>query len=168
MACVYEIWIGKYFYQGSTCNLEKRMKEHLTELQSNKHGNYKMQNVFNKYKTFDYQVLVECEDRNMAYQYEQDFIDGSFGLEFYLNLNPSASAPPLAQMTGKKHSDKTKRQMSASATGRKQSEEQIKKMSESKKGQKYRPRSEEHSRKISENKKAWWAKQKQLKNVGDN
>tara|TARA_R110000822_G_scaffold20605_12_gene65934 strand:- start:183 stop:689 length:507 start_codon:yes stop_codon:yes gene_type:complete len=168
MACVYEIWIGKYFYQGSTNNLEKRMKEHLTELQSNKHGNYKMQNVFNKYKTFDYQVLVECEDRNMAYQYEQDFIDASIGLEFYLNLNPRASAPPLAQMTGKKHSDETKLKMRASAIGKKNSEEHIANISAGKKGKKLPPRSEEHSRKLSENKKAWWAKQKQLKNVGDN
>jgi hypothetical protein len=107
-SCIYEIWIGDYFYQGSTNNLARRMKYHESKLKDNKHQNIKMQRVYNKHQAFEYQVLVECEE-SLQYIYEQDYIDANFGDIKYLNLNPYASKPPIQRCGFKgKHSEETK------------------------------------------------------------
>jgi hypothetical protein len=103
MTCgVYEIWINKYFYQGSSKNIEKRIKQHKNELEKNKHINLKMQHIFNKYKTFEYQILVEC-DKSIFLCYEQDYINANWEDPNYMNLASNASIPP--SRSGKKQSD---------------------------------------------------------------
>ena len=87
MICgVYEIWIGNYFYQGSSKDIKKRMYQHLYSLKKGDHCNIYMQNVYNKYKSFEWKTLVECDDRDLAYKYETDFIEANYGLKNYLNV----------------------------------------------------------------------------------
>ena len=134
MTCgIYEIWIGEYFYQGSSKNIEERIRVHKRDLKSGKHINKFMCNVWNKHKSFEYHVLVECEKHSLL-TWEQDYIDANFGLPKYMNLNPQASCPPPGSMKGKKHSDETKRKMSKSATGVRHSEETKRRISAAKKG----------------------------------
>jgi hypothetical protein len=82
---IYEIWIGDYYYHGMSKNIEKRIKQHKCLLKHNRHENKNMQNVWNKYKTFEYQILVECKE-NLLELYEKDYIDANFGLPKYLNI----------------------------------------------------------------------------------
>ncbi len=114
MIGIYEIWIGEYFYQGRSVNIENRTKVHLSELKKGIHGNKKMQNVFNKYKTFEYQVLVECE-KSQCEKYEQDFIDANWGDKFCLNRLKSSgggwehvNSKVMSAETRAKHSLRTK------------------------------------------------------------
>ena len=100
MTCgIYEIWIDKYFYQGSSNNIEKRINEHKRDLKNNKHINRKMQFIWNKYQVFEHQVLVEC-DKDFVLAYEQDYIDANWGDPKYMNLASNAAIPP--SRTGKK------------------------------------------------------------------
>jgi len=92
MTGVYEIWIGPYFYQGSSNQLEIRRETHYENLKKGKHTNRKMQSVFNKYKTFKWQVLVECES-GLEKVYEQDYIDSNWGDKHCLNLSDTAYGP---------------------------------------------------------------------------
>lgn len=133
---VYQIFIGDYFYHGSSEDCEGRLKKHLQALKRGNHINNKMQNVYNKYQTFDCQIVMQCDNRDVAYAYEQDFIDTHFGLDKCLNINEVASKPP--GFLGKKHSDETKQKMSKSMKGKpshnkgkSMSEEQKKKISNS-------------------------------------
>ena len=145
MTCgIYEIWINDYFYQGSSKNIEQRIYDHKRELKKSRHDNPKMQSVYNKYNTFEYQILVECDEVALL-KWEQDYIDANWGDEKYLNLNPFAAKPPGNK--GKKFSEEHKRKMSEANKGRKLSEEHIRKLSESHKGIRL---SDETKRKLSE------------------
>lgn len=58
---IYKLSLGKYIYIGQSINIESRIKQHKKELKGNYHSNKKMQNVFNKYKTFEYKILFKVE-----------------------------------------------------------------------------------------------------------
>lgn len=95
MPGVYQIWINDYFYFGSAEDIYTRcVKTHFALLKNGKHSNKKMQNVYNKHNIFRFDIIIECDSRDAAYAYEQDFIDTHFGLEKCMNLNPDASNPP--------------------------------------------------------------------------
>lgn len=112
MTCgIYEIWINDYFYQGSSKNIEQRIVSHKRQLKKSRHVNPKMQSVYNKYNTFEYQILVECDEVALL-KWEQDYIDANWGDNKYLNVSPFANKPPSA--LGVKRSNKTKQKMSES------------------------------------------------------
>lgn len=142
MTGVYQIWIGDYYYFGSTGDFNNRRHHgHLLPLQRGNHSNKKMQNAFNKHKTFRFDIIIECDSRDAAYAYEQDYIDTHFGLDKCLNLNPDASKPPSTK--GLTFSEETKQRMSAAFKGLKrgpQSEEHKQKIKEAKTGKKTGPR----------------------------
>lgn len=96
MTCgIYQISIGDYYYFGSADDCEKRcMKSHFAHLKLGKHCNKKMQNAFDKYQTFSWEVVEDCDDRGIAYAVEQRYIDANFGRKHCLNLNPVAAKPP--------------------------------------------------------------------------
>jgi len=120
MIGVYQITIGNYFYFGSSDNCMKRcLKEHLVSLQKGKHGNKKMQSVFNKHQTFSWEVVEDCDDRGMAYAVEQSYVHSNFGRPYCLNLNPNVSKPPVGPNKGKTFSDEHKAKMSKSKKGQK-------------------------------------------------
>ena len=132
MTCgIYEIWIGENYYHGSSKNIERRIYNHHLQLKNNNHTNTFMRNAYNKHKTFDYQVLVECPEHSLLL-WEQDYIDANYGLPRYMNINPSAICPPSKK--GKKHSA-----------------ESIAKMSKTKKGKVF---TDEHKAKLSKAAKA--------------
>lgn len=58
---IYKLSIGKYIYIGQSINVINRVKQHKYQLKNNRHRNKYMQNVFNKYKTFEYKVLFRAE-----------------------------------------------------------------------------------------------------------
>ena len=134
MTCgIYEIWIGENYYHGSSNDIEKRIYNHQLKLKNNNHVNTFMRNAYNKHKTFEYQILVECEEHSLL-QWEQDYIDANYGLPKYMNINPSAICPPSNK--GKSHSLETKAKMSKSAKGKKFTDEHKNKLSKAAKNRK--------------------------------
>jgi|688.fasta_scaffold291054_2 group I intron endonuclease len=108
MACgVYELWFGPYFYQGSSRNIDRRIKAHLKSLSNGKHDNPKMQRVYDKYGHTDKCILIECED-GAHWGWEQQFIDANWGDEKYLNLTKIATGTSKDRLSasrkGRKHS----------------------------------------------------------------
>lgn len=120
MIGVYRIYIGNYFYHGSSEDCEKRcIKQHLKELLKGSHRNKKMQNAFNKHKTFEWEVVEECDDRDVSYAVEQRYIDVNLKNKYSLNLNRSASKPPSGLRRGMKCSEEHKQKISQSKKGSK-------------------------------------------------
>ena len=114
MTCgVYEIWVGPYFYQGSSDNVERRIRQHRTCLEGDRHSNKKMQNVFNKYQSFEWQLLVEC-DKGLVQSYEDDYIQTNWGDDKYLNLKPSGYSGG-SHRKGAKHTNETRELLSKAA-----------------------------------------------------
>jgi hypothetical protein len=149
-AVVYELLIGDKKQIGSTSRLGQRINEHKKALETGKHYNQRMQNTYNKYKSFEYQVLSYHETREEAYIEEQKLLDIYFNTEEYLMLNPKATVPPILrgdknpfsqkgiiqrlietkrQRGSLARSQETRNKISAANKGRKQSEEEVKKRS---------------------------------------
>lgn len=94
-------------YVGSSVSVLRRFKEHSQLLKRGVHFNRYLQFSFNKYgiNAFKFTLLYTCELGQMLY-FEQLEIDSK---KYVLNLAVSATAP----MLGKKHTEDTKRRISA-------------------------------------------------------
>jgi group I intron endonuclease len=65
---------GKYFYIGSSVNLLERRFKHLSDLKRKEHINQKMQNVYDKYKDYDFKVIEYVPKENLI-KTEQFYLD---------------------------------------------------------------------------------------------
>ena len=101
-------------YIGSAVNIDKRWSTHKSDLRSNKHHCKYLQHSFNKYgeNSFKFNILYECTPiKDILLFYEQLWID----FEGYDNLyNESLLAGSV--MSGRKHSEETKRKISVFQT----------------------------------------------------
>lgn len=107
---IYEITIGPYKQIGSTCNIQHRMNCHKAALAKNNHWNSFMQNVWNKYGTFEYEILSVWDSRELAYQEEQKLLDIHFGKpHFMMQISSAFGAPKgrISPMKGRKNSRAT-------------------------------------------------------------
>ena len=60
---IYLIQIGKYNYVGKSINIKSRISKHKSSLKLNRHENSYIQNVYNKYKEFEYKILwIGCKE----------------------------------------------------------------------------------------------------------
>lgn len=70
------------YYIGSSIDIEKRWRDHLSKMRMQKHANIYLQNVYNKYgeSDFAFVVLLEMPDASNAEirQKEQEFLDRIF------------------------------------------------------------------------------------------
>lgn len=133
MNVVYEISIGPYKQIGSTCHLKHRMNTHLSYLRRNVHSNSTMQNVWNKYKSFEFKILSEHNTREEAYNAEQLLLDFNFKKDFYMMQNPLAQGTAkgrVSPMKGRKQSAEHIKNLSESRMGYKMSDEQRKNVSD--------------------------------------
>jgi hypothetical protein len=75
--CVYKFTIGDNFYVGSTKNGYKRQREHYSSLLKNKHYNKYVQNCFNKYNEFKFEVLCYLKGQSIStiLEIEKNFIN---------------------------------------------------------------------------------------------
>lgn len=65
MTGIYVIKSAKHFYIGLSSNLEKRFKTHINRLEKNTHPNTKLQNVYNKGYKLEFEVIQECEIKDL-------------------------------------------------------------------------------------------------------
>ena len=109
-AVVYSLKIKDNQQIGSTNRYESRMSEHLQALQKNKHSNRYLQAVYNKYGTFECEILSYHSTREEAYLEEQRLLNLHYGKPGYTMLNPNATVPPV--LTGDKNPSKDKNTIS--------------------------------------------------------
>lgn len=144
---------GKSYY-GSSNNLKIREKQHFCSLKINKHENKILQRSYNKHKKEDFEfIILNYHPVEELLLHEQILLDLNYdGGKRCYNINKEASKPPSQK--GKKHSQKTKQNMSKSHKGKKFSEEHKQKISNAKKGDKNpmygKHHSEENKLKISQ------------------
>ena len=137
MTCgVYEFWCGPYFYQGSSKNMEVRLRWHRAILKrgAENHRNPKLLAAYNKHGMQDERFLVVC-DEDLRLRYEQDYIDANWGDPHYLNT--SRSVRLAGGKVGVPRSEATKAKLRAAQTGRKHTEEHRAKAAAGKLGKKH-------------------------------
>lgn len=71
---IYCVKCGPYYYIGSTKNATKRKSRHLEQLTKGSHFNPKLQNVYNKYKEYNYSIIYVCIDQSDMEIEEANFI----------------------------------------------------------------------------------------------
>jgi group I intron endonuclease len=115
---VYKISLGsRCFYYGSSQDLNKRKMQHLNSLKNQKHYNIAMQRAWNKYESFEFEIVEECEIENLLNR-EQFYLDLYFDNKHNLNINKKADS-----ILGLNLSEETKTKISKALTGRTLSEE---------------------------------------------
>ena len=119
MAFIYEINIGDNFYIGQTTDIKVRMNNHKRELKGQRHHNAYMQNAFNKYGEFKYEILFICTE-NYLDIVEQELIDLYKGQKGFMNmmLSVNTARGENHPWTGCKHTDESKIKMSVAARNR--------------------------------------------------
>lgn len=71
---VYKVKVGNLYYIGSSTNIKGRKRNHLKQLQTKTHKNYKLQAEYNKTQTYEFTTLATCEWQEVRLL-EQDYLD---------------------------------------------------------------------------------------------
>jgi len=126
--------INKKCYIGSSKDIKKRWKSHLSDLKHGTHPNSKLQNSWEKYSqdVFEFSIIEVVEDVKYLINREQFWMDFHKCIEEGYNITPIAGCPSLL-----KHSNETKLKMSLTKKGKKNSREHCKNISISKIGNQY-------------------------------
>jgi len=115
---VYLIKIGpNNFYYGSSSNLHIRKSGHLCALKRGKHNNKKMQQAWDFYQDFSFEIVEFCPPSKIL-KIEQKYINGSIDNPFSMNISSKAIPGFHSQ-----HSAETKKKISNSLKGRQFSQE---------------------------------------------
>ena len=148
MSGIYQIYnpINNKRYVGSSINIERRFKEHISALKANRHHNQHLQNAWNKYgDQLKFEVLEYCEPEYLI-ETEQYYIDyyNSADRKYGYNIDKYVSH------FGHHLSDETRKKLSEKAKGRKLSKEAIEKMRLAMTGKKKPKQSQTMKKKYSE------------------
>jgi len=94
------------FYIGSSVNVKNRFSTHISELNSNTHGNIHLQRAWNKYgqDNFKFELIEIVEDNKLLLEREQFFLDT---FEPSYNICKNAS-----NHLGLKYSDESRKKIS--------------------------------------------------------
>jgi group I intron endonuclease len=154
-------------YIGSTINVDRRLKKHLSLLRRGKHHSEPLQRSWNKYgeSNFVFYVREVCEKSKLI-EREQYYIDkekpeynicpnaaSRLGYKHKKETKEKISKSLIGKPSGfknKKHTEETKKRLSEANLGKKMSKEAREKMRLANLGRK---RSEEEKKKISESMK---------------
>jgi len=121
-----------HFYVGRTSDLSRRAQTHLRLLRQGKHENGYMQRVFNQYLQFEWEILLPCASTEDAVKAEQFLLNSLFRTDGCVNLSQNAVYGP--GMTGKRHTEATKKLIREARTYQTFSDETRQKMSRANKG----------------------------------
>ena len=148
MSGIYQIYnpINNKRYVGSSINIERRFKQHISDLKANRHHNQHLQNAWNKYgDQLKFEVLEYCEPEYLI-ETEQYYVDyyNSADRKYGYNIDKYVSH------FGHHLSDETRKKISEKAKGRKLSKEAIEKMRLAMTGKKKPKQSQTMKKKYSE------------------
>lgn len=139
---LYIVWLSdKDYYGGRTNNFRRRFRDHRKRLESGKHKNPRMQNVYNIYGKFDAIVLTRLDTLEEQIIAEQSWLDNNVGERNCLNLDKCASRTTeegrfniSKAQKGKTISAETREKIAEANRGSKRTEEQKQRMSKAQKG----------------------------------
>ena len=133
-------------YIGQSIDLDRRLKEHKTQLKSNRHENEHLQFSWNTYgeKCFEFSILKKCDEA------ELDDLETNYIAHFDSTNREKGYNYETGGNKNKRLSEETKRKLSEAHKGKTIPEEIVRKISEANRGQ---TRSEEIKKKLSEVKK---------------
>jgi group I intron endonuclease len=120
---------NRLFYIGSSVNLVARKTNHISDLKNNNHCNQKLQNAYNKYKKFCFEVIENCSIEELIVK-EQYYLD---------NLKPNLNILKVAfSSIGFKHTEETIKKITIDAQRKAKDKNWIDKVSKGwfKKGEK--------------------------------
>lgn len=100
---IYFLFVGPYYYIGSSKNVQKRCRRHMLNLAAGIHPNRKLQNVFDKYQDISWQQVEEVKPEALLGA-EQRYLDSAIGSKYCCNIAKIAEAP----FTGLTHTPETK------------------------------------------------------------
>ncbi len=129
---IYRIEIAGQMYIGSSLRIEKRFSAHKSNLRYGRHGNARMQKLYDDGHHITYEVLLECEEEDLLIleQASLERYEPSLNEEFTAKRpTPQDRAKRAATFAGIKKSSETRARISATLTGTKRSPETIAKMS---------------------------------------
>ena len=141
---------GKY-YVGSSINIYKRWKEHIKDLNNNRHHSIYLQRSWNKNGSENFKFIIETlkQPKDLLIT-EQQYLDIA-KLEYDKTYNACWNATSI--MLGRKHTEETKLKISKSQIGKVVSNDTKRKISKSKIGIKHpyygKSLSKKHKAKIS-------------------
>jgi len=107
--------VNNKVYIGSSVNIAKRWREHLSLLRSGKHPNQHLRHAFTKYgeESFSFSIVVGCEPEMLLIEEEkQIIIHNSFHDGFNLVETPTTN------MLGFKHTEESLKKMSDAKNGK--------------------------------------------------
>jgi group I intron endonuclease len=129
-------------YVGSSKDLRRRWRDHVNQLQSNKHSNDHLQRAFHKYgaTVFEFRILQEIANEEELLSAEQYWLDFTKCYSRHLGYNidpaanhsitsPETAAKISAKIKGKFRSEETRAKMRAARIGKSPSEETRTKLS---------------------------------------
>jgi len=136
--------INNHFYIGSSNDISRRFKRHISDLNKERHDNIHLQRAWNKYgkDSFVLKPIRTCDCKNLLLEEQKD-LDIWVGNEVCYNMRKDAKSPvaigekrPLwviekianAQRGVPKFTEEQKKQMSVDRIGRKHTTETIQKM----------------------------------------
>ncbi|MBT6047738.1 MAG: GIY-YIG nuclease family protein [Candidatus Scalindua sp.] len=133
-------------YVGSAVNLERRKKQHFTNLQKSNHPNTYLQNSYTKYgkDNFEFKILCYYEPTELIFQ-EQRFLD-YYKKDSLFNICKTAGST-----LGLRHTDETKKKISLGNKGNKHTDEAKIKISKVHKGKIISEKTKKKMRKVWEN-----------------
>jgi len=129
---IYCFTLNNEKYIGETLYLSKRYTQHIHALKTNTHHNQKIQNFFNKYKNFSYEILIEIKDQKILSQSKAEIKNLLIRLEqiFFNLFKPSLNLDlGLPRQTKGEWSEKRKQEFKDLRKGKTISEETRLKMS---------------------------------------
>ncbi len=99
-------------YIGSSVNINKRFKEHIRDLRSNRHHSIRLQRAWNKYRegSFVFEILKEVSIPELKKE-EQILLDECINKNMFYNMTFDSTAPSR----GRKFSKKERNRMSETA-----------------------------------------------------
>lgn len=100
---IYFLFVGPYYYVGSSVNVRKRCRRHMLSLAAGIHPNRKLQNAFNKYNDFSWSKVEETPPPKLL-QKEQEYLDTITRSKYCCNIAMESSAP----FSGLKHTPEAK------------------------------------------------------------
>jgi group I intron endonuclease len=161
--------INGKFYIGSSNDIKDRWREHICQLNQNKHHNKHLQRAWNKYgaENFEFNIIEYVENEDDLLKIEQRWLDETkcYNREIGYNVSKTAAGCSLYGeengFYGKKHNEKTKEHWSEIRKtmyngkdnpmyGKKHSKETISKISEANTGNTWtEEQKKQHSERIS-------------------
>lgn len=90
---IYKMIIGDQFYIGSSINLDKRFKSHISELRRGRKTNQKIQTQYNKIGNVKFDVLEYIDNESNLTSREQYYMD---------SLSPSLNKNRLTTQRGRR------------------------------------------------------------------